>query len=290
MQYEHVTVRVPGTSANLGPGYDALGVALQIYNDVSLHRVRTQRRLPPMVAEAAARFFDMTGLKPFPFTWEIQGAVPQSRGLGSSVTVRLGVLNGINVIANKPCDKQQIFELCAELEGHPDNAAPAQFGGFTVAADGGRWFRFEVEPKLKFVLVIPDFEVRTEDARKVLPAKIPHRDAVSSAARSAAIAAAFATRSYKKLTGLFEDGLHQPYRASLIPGLFDVIGAGVEAGALGGFLSGSGSTIACVTLRKPEVVASAMASALRVHQHGNSSVRTHVTVADNRGCRVILKH
>src|SRR5471030_216496 len=152
-----VKVRVPATTSNLGPGYDCLGVALQIYNVVTV-RPSSRRRSAeehPMVAESAARFFAASMRRPFGFEWEIAGDVPVSRGLGSSVTLRLGIMAGLNALADGPLNRQTIFELCAQLEGHPDNAAPAAFGGFTACDPAGAPpLRVPVEARLHFVLFV----------------------------------------------------------------------------------------------------------------------------------------
>lgn len=277
---DSVRVRVPATSANLGPGFDALGVALRLANTVTVTRENVSSE-DAMVAEAADAFFQAAEASAFPFSWKIRGSVPRSRGLGSSVTVRLGLLHGLNRLAGSPLDADAVYRLCAKLEGHPDNAAPAAFGGFTVARPDGSYQRFRVSPRAQFVLLIPDFEVRTADARKVLPSEIPFKDAVRSSANAAAVAAAFASGNYESLRGCFEDFLHEPYRAALVPGLRAIIAAGVTAGAVGGWLSGSGSTIASLTFQNPEAVADAMKSA-----SGFEKAVTVITTADNRGVRI----
>lgn len=275
-----VRVKVPATTANVGPGFDCLGIALQIYNWVT---VAHSQATPPdrMAREAAAAFFKRSGRKAFSFQWSVKGDVPRSRGLGSSVTVRLGILHGLNALAGGALDAQEIFELCAELEGHPDNAAPAAFGGFTVARTVAPVQRYRVDPKLRFVLLVPDFEVATPAARKVLPVRIPLKDAVLSAGNAAAIAAAFTSRDYQKLAGCFADRLHQPYREKLVPCLARVIRAAEKAGALGGWLSGSGSAIACVTLGDPGRAARAMQRASGLRGAGAIIAR-----ADNNGVRI----
>src|SRR6266481_4320250 len=182
-------------------------------------------------------------------------------------------------LARRPLHRLSIFRLCAELEGHPDNAAPSSFGGFTVAR-GKNVQRFEVSPRLKFVLLIPDFEIRTAAARRILPTDIPHTDAVASVGNASAITAAFASRDYGNLRGAFVDQLHQPFRARLIPFLPRVVAAAESAGALGAFLSGSGSTICAVTLQNPKKVAAAMRRA------GASTSRALTKTADNRGVQI----
>ena len=130
-----ITIRIPATTANLGPGYDCLGVALQIYNRITISRLAKGHAQPEseMVQHAARDFFEKSGADPFAFNWCVEGDVPRSRGLGSSVTVRLGILIGLNELAGQPLSRDELFQICAQLEGHPDNAAPAIFGGFTVA-------------------------------------------------------------------------------------------------------------------------------------------------------------
>jgi homoserine kinase len=271
-----ITVQVPASTSNLGPGFDCLGVALRLYNRVTIVR-GDKGSSSRIVSEAARLFFKESRARSFPFSCEIQGDVPPSRGLGGSATVRLGVLHGLNRLAGNPLARLSIFQLGARLEGHPDNAAPASFGGFTVVC-GENVQRFEVNPRLYFILLIPDFEIETSRARKVLPSKIERAGAVESCANACAITAAFASRDYEKLRGAFADRLHQPFRQKLIPFLPRVIVAAEKAGALGAFLSGSGSTIAAVALQSPKKVASAMLRAAR-----STSVRTIITTADNRG-------
>ncbi len=280
------TVRVPATTSNLGPGYDCLGVALQIYNQVTVGRLPRSRpgKKHPMVAEAAGRFFAACARKPFHFEWDVAGEVPVSRGLGSSVTLRLGIMAGLNALAGEPLDRSVLFELCAQLEGHPDNAAPATFGGFTACDPAGAApLRVTVESKLHFVLLVPDFEVRTDGARAILPAMVPRLAAVVSAGRACRIAAAFATKRYAFLRGMFADeAFHQPHRVALVPFLPRVIAAAEQAGALGGFLSGSGSTVCGVTLKAPQRVGAAMLRA-----SGVRNARLIITRADNRGFRIL---
>jgi homoserine kinase len=277
-----ITVRVPGTSANFGPGYDCLGIALAIHNDITVRRGGPAQN-HVMASDAAARFFAAAHVAPFAFNWQISGEVPHARGLGSSVTVLIGILSGLNDLSGRTLSREEIFELCAQLEGHPDNAAPASFGGFTVAKSGSPPVRCEVDPELHFVLLVPDFEISTPAARAVLPAEIAHREAAASLANACQITAAFCLKEYALLHGGFADWLHQPYREPLMPMLPQVIAAGEKAGALGGFLSGSGSTICCVTLSSPERVADAMLSA------GSKGAQMIITTADNEGYRAIAE-
>jgi homoserine kinase len=277
---EKVTIRVPASTSNLGPGFDCLGIALRIYNSVMVTRTKGRQGQEKIVAQAADLLFKRTKRRRFAFSCSAVEKIPRCRGLGSSATIRLGVLHGLNELTGRPLDRLSIFRLCAELEGHPDNAAPSSFGGFTVArGENVQWF--EVSPRLKFVLLIPDFEILTSAARRILPEEILHTGAVESAGNACAITAAFTSRNYEKLRGLFVDELHQPFRQKLIPMLPRVIAAAEKAGALGAFLSGSGSTICAVMSRDPRKVAAAMKRTA-----GSTSTKIIITTADNRGVQI----
>ena len=273
-----VTIRVPATSANLGPGFDCLGVALDLHNRVTV--VRGGAVHPdPMVTEAAAAYFRHSGREDFGFSWSIEGEIPRSRGLGSSVAVRLGILHGLNEVDGRPLDSGTLYRICADLEGHPDNAAPAAFGGFTAARGDGVCFRCGIGTELRFVLLVPDGEIDTDSSRGVLPAEIGRMDAVRSLANAALITAAFASQDYGLLRGSIRDWLHEPFREKANPHLRPAVAAGVAAGALGGYLSGSGSAVCCMTLEKPDDVAAAMQSVL-------PSARIMILAPDNTGVRV----
>jgi homoserine kinase len=279
------TIQIPASTTNLGPGFDCLGAALQLYNRVYIERTGNlgPETHPLIIEDAAKAFFSAGELDRFPFRINISGDVPSARGLGSSVTVRLGVLLGLNALTGSPLTRNQIFQLCFELEGHPDNAAAALYGGFVIVNQSdNQVHRFDVDPKLTFVLLVPDFEVRTVDARTVLPDVYSRSSVICNVANSSRVAAAFASRQYDLLQNAFADHLHQPYREQFVPFLYAVLEAGREAGAYGGFLSGSGSTIACVTSGNAEGVASAMAGAV-------PKIRstTMLVSVDNHGAQMV---
>jgi homoserine kinase len=287
---QQVTVRVPASTSNLGPGFDCLGVALGIYNSITVWRTAKHERVEPIVFKAADLFFKTTKRRRFAFSCSAVEKIPRCRGLGSSATIRLGLLHGLNVLTGRSLDRFSIFRSCVELEGHPDNAAPCSFGGFTVAR-GENVQRFEVSSRLRFVLLIPEFEIQTTAARKILPARIARTAAVESVSKACAITAAFASQDYETLRGTFADQLHQPFRAKLIPFLPRVIAAAEKAGALGAFLSGSGSTICAVTLRNPRKVAVAMQNAARAAfakapAAKSRSSKIMITTADNAGIQI----
>ncbi|MFV0416175.1 MAG: homoserine kinase [Chthoniobacterales bacterium] len=275
-----VRVRVPATTANLGPGFDCLGLALACHN-IATCQVSERAAEDPFLQEVGNAFFKTSGVKEFYFTCTVAGEVPRSRGLGSSVTVRLGLLHGLNALSGEPLNANDLLALCSRLEGHPDNAVPAAFGGFAICSPNGQFIRHEVASHLRFVLLIPDFEMETHAAREVLPKEVAMADAVFSLGNTARIASAFANRDYQQLTGAFGDRLHQPWRKKLLPFMENVIAAGTEAGAYGGWLSGSGSTIACITEDYPDAVARAMKNAADI------SAEVLILEADNSGVRVL---
>jgi homoserine kinase len=158
-----------------------------------------------------------------------------------------------------------------------------------IVGKTGRCFRFPVSPRLKFVTLIPHFEVSTKQARKLVPSMFSKDDTVHNLNRAALISAAFASGDYDTLRGLFEDRVHQPYRERLIPQLSRVIRAGEKAGAIGGWLSGSGSSIICITLDRPQVVAKAMQKQFRSREVELADSEVRILTADNEGAKILRK-
>jgi homoserine kinase len=299
MTADTVTVRVPASTSNCGAGFDTLGLAFTLYNRVTLTRspaagsapARTEDgRAQPMVEEAAAAFFKAAGRTPFGFSYRIEGDVPPARGLGSSVTVRAGIVAGLDALAGTGFDRSRLVGLVTALEGHPDNAAAGVLGGFCVPrtspVDGAYidTIRFEVPPDLAFVVASPVVEITTKESRGALPGKLPYFDAVRSINSAAYLVAVFATRDYGRLRHAVSDFMHEPYRLPKIPGAQAALTAGVAAGALTGWLSGSGSSVLCVCQRKQaEAVLGAMRGSFTQVGLGCEG---SVLFADNAGLRL----
>jgi homoserine kinase len=278
-----LSIRVPASTTNLGPGFDCLGVALQLWNRITIDPGGTGAENPPIVLEAASLFFDQTAKKRFDFQCTIGGDIPQARGLGSSAAIRLGVLLGLNALTKSGLAKIDLCQICAALEGHPDNAAAALFGGFTIVSKTRKEIaRFEIDQMLNFVLFIPNFEVKTSDARRVLPDSFSRLAVLENLANTSFIAAAFASQRYEFLRDTFTDHLHQPFRTPLVPFLPKVLAAAQGSGALGGFLSGSGSTIACLTLADGQDIAASIADAAPEAQ-----ATILIVKADNSGAQIL---
>ncbi len=299
MRSDTITVRVPGSTSNCGAGFDTLGLALSLHNEVKLTRSSgatpraeraTDARAQAMVAEAAELYFKTARKKPAGFTYRIDGDVPSARGLGSSVTVIAGVLAGLDALHGSEWSRHKLVELATQLEGHPDNASAGILGGFCVSrcdpATGAYLdtVRVEVPAKLAFVVVSPETELLTKESRAVLPATVPYFDAVKSINSAAYLTAAFVTGDFEKLRHAGGDFMHEPYRLPKIPGAQAALVAGEKAGAYTGWLSGSGSSVLCVGAKSAaKKVAAAMRAAF--DQVSVASV-ARVLAADNDGLKL----
>ena len=294
-----VTVRVPGSTSNCGAGFDTLGLALAIYNCVTLTRAPGTVALPErpadaraqaMVAGSTQRYFQAAGIAPAGFRFRIEGEVPSARGLGSSVTVIAGVLAGLDCLHGTGWTKHQLIAVATELEGHPDNASAGILGGFCVSrcdpATGAYLdtVRIPVPADLCFVVASPGAELLTKESRGVLPATLPYFDAVKSINSAAYFTAAFATGDYEKLRHAAGDFMHEPYRLPKIPGARAAIAAGVAAGAWTGFLSGSGSSVLCVA--RPDLAASVAAAMSDAFMRESVGCETRILSADNLGLQL----
>ncbi|MFI5337668.1 MAG: homoserine kinase [Opitutales bacterium] len=299
---QSVTVRVPGSTSNCGAGFDTLGLALGVYNEVTLVRGDWRGARPQadsdaagleMADEAARVFFVRAGVEEFGFSFHIEGDVPISRGLGSSVTLRAGVVAALNELAGARLTKDDFCTLVTHLEGHPDNATPAVVGGFCVArcdphtGELSGVVRRPIGHELCFVVVSPEQELQTKKARGILPRELPYFEAVKSINSAAYVVAAFLSGEYDRLRHAVCDYMHEPYRLPLIPGARAAIDAGVAAGALTGWLSGSGSSVLCVARpARAARVGRAMAAAFAGVKLRS---RTFQLYADNSGLHVVSR-
>jgi homoserine kinase len=218
---------------------------------------------------------------------KVSGDVPVARGLGSSVTVRLGILAGLNALDGRRLNEDQLLELTAALEGHPDNAAPALVGGFVVSTTGKRdqavhFVRAPVDSRLRFILLIPNLPIQTRRARQVLPRVYRREDAVHNLGRACLLTAALLRKDYPALWEAVDDRLHQPYRSKLFQPLYPVLKAARKSGAMAGWLSGSGSALCLVTMGG----AGRLIGLLRRKIPAVRRWKIHVVRADNRGLRV----
>jgi len=287
-----VTVRVPATSANLGSGYDCLGLALALTVDitVSLESPGTSPAhplAPAAVAAARAAYRAAGRPEPVDLAASWHGELAIARGLGASAVARAGGIVGANALMGEPLSPGALLALGAELEGHADNMAPALFGGLQVVVrEGDAWRRLGVPlPEgLKVVLLIPDLEMPTRESRRKLPRRVSREDAVFNAGRAALLVGALAQGRWDLLDAATHDRLHQPARAELFPALFDIFDAAKEAGAHAAYLSGGGSTVAALATGNEERIARLMQQAAIARGY---SARTLITEPSAEGARVV---
>ena len=298
-----VTVRVPATSANCGPGFDTLGLACNLYNyftyelidqglSLKIEGEGTEKLKAGKNNLAFLSFYkvwDMivgskTGLSVI-----MSNNIPLSRGLGSSSTAIVAGLVAANHLTGNTLSKNEIVQLATEIEGHPDNVAPAILGGMTISyVDNGRASSLKFLPlkPFKLVAVVPDMPLATSLARRAIPKTVPHQDAVFNTSRAALLVGAMLTGDYQHLAAGLDDRLHQTYRAHLIPGMEDAFKAAVNNGAFNAIISGAGSTLmAYVPINVScEAVGEAMCKVLS--EHDLHSV-FHILDIDTEGAVVL---
>ncbi|WP_424950863.1 homoserine kinase [Deinococcus sp.] len=255
------TVRAPASSANLGPGFDSLGISLGLFTTLRVTR-QSLTQVVPLGPELQGtptdtsnyvyRCMQLTarrvGRELPPVRVEIETEVPLARGLGSSAAALVAGLVAANVLLGEPLGQDELLDMAAREEGHADNVAPALMGGIAVATldkVGTHYVRLEPPEHLGVTVLIPDFELSTQKARAVLPSEYSRADTVHALSHAALLAAALATGRLDLLRHAMQDYVHQIWRAPLVPGLSDVLEGATGHGALGAALSGAGPTVLC---------------------------------------------
>ncbi|GEN33058.1 homoserine kinase [Aneurinibacillus danicus] len=268
MQNGKVKVKVPASTANLGPGFDTIGMAFQLYTTITLEVADTTvvrlhgpnlSGLPTdksnLIYQIAARVFEKAGLAVPEIIIDVTSDIPLTRGLGSSASAIVGALVAANELAGKPFTTDELYYMATEEEGHPDNVGASFFGGVIVALmekDHVPYVRFPVPEHLEAIAVIPEFMLSTEKARDVLPSMYSRQDVVYTASHTGVLVGALVTGNLSLLRTAMKDVFHQPYRVPLVPGLDTILAEAHEHGAVGAALSGAGPTIiALVDKRKP---------------------------------------
>ncbi|MBQ5322034.1 MAG: homoserine kinase [Oscillospiraceae bacterium] len=255
-----IKIRIPASTANLGSGFDSLGIALNLYNYVEMEPAEDcfisssdGSEIPPgednLIYSSAKKVFEKAGVS-FPGLKIIEeNNIPFARGLGSSSACIVGGVFGANEILGNPFTKDELLNIAAEIEGHPDNVSPALLGGFTANAMEENkvcYVKAEVPEKLFFAAFVPPFELKTADARAVMPKEVSVKDAVYNLSRSSLITASFLSGKFENLKTGSEDKIHQPFRLPLIPGGSEIIEKSYENGALAAYISGAGSTMMAI--------------------------------------------
>jgi len=278
------TIRVPASTSNLGSGFDALGLAIDLHLTVKFKISKSNRQLKAkgegavliqqeennLILQAFDRACREMGCESPPLQIEMINRIPLKRGLGSSGAAIVAGLVGANLLLRKKLSQRQILNLACEMEGHPENASASLLGGLAVnGVENGevKLQRFLPPDDWVAAAFIPELEIATHAARRVLPEMLPRRDAVNNVQRVAVLVAAFAKRDSSLLKFGVQDWLHQPYRKVLISGFDAILAAAYEAGAFAAFLSGSGSTILAICAKpKAKKISQAMAKAAAQHK------------------------
>lgn len=271
-----ISVKVPATTANLGPGFDCLGMALPIYNTITIEETvlpgtgieinviaDTQEadelsleHIPldenSIVYKAVELLYNSIGQTPSELKITIHSQIPITRGLGSSASVIVGGLLAANELLGHPADEAALLSIATEVEGHPDNVTPAIIGGLVLASqedDGSVLYRkLDWPDEWQITVCIPDYELATDIARSVLPKEVPMQDAIFNAQRLAMFVQAVNTKDADLMKAALHDKLHQPYRMKLVPGLEKIMeNLKHEENVLGCVLSGAGPSILIIS-------------------------------------------
>ncbi|MEC0241564.1 homoserine kinase [Paenibacillus dokdonensis] len=262
---EGVCVRIPASTANLGPGFDTLGMALSMYSwigmkgskETVIHLYGDEMDGIPtdksnLVYKVAQMVFREAGVQVPELEISMYSDIPLTRGLGSSASAIVGALFAANELIGSPLSEAKLFDMATAIEDHPDNVGASLFGGLITAIWDGLhadYIRMEPHEELEVLVVIPDFQLSTSEARKALPEQISRKDAVYNISRSSLLVAALAQGRLDLISRAMSDRLHQPYRAELVPGMAEILENAVDHGALGIALSGAGPTLLALVER-----------------------------------------
>lgn len=251
-----IEVKVPATSANMGPGFDCLGVAVNMYNKFSVEEIEEGlvfegcedkfKNEDNLIYVAMKRCFEKIGYKPTGLRIKIESDIPVCRGLGSSASCVVGGVVCANELAGRVLNNQEILELAAEIEGHPDNVNPAFCGGMTASItedDKVFYTNVKVKEGIKLCALIPDFTLSTEKARGVLPKNIDYKHGIFNVGRTALLISALNNGDFHLVKYACKDKLHEDYRAQLIENFYPIKEECERLNCLGVFLSGAGPTI-----------------------------------------------
>jgi len=254
-----ISVKVPASTANLGPGFDCMGIALKLYNIIEVEECEkglyiTSTPDDPSISKdennlvyiAMKKVFDEIGWYPKGLRINLINEIPLTRGLGSSAACISGGIYAANLLSGGKLSEEEMIYLAANMEGHPDNSTPAMIGGLVIAVmdeNKVHYMKFNIPQRLKFAVFIPDFVLSTEFARNILPKTINYKDAIFNVARTSLLASSLITGNYELLNIATQDKLHQPYRKDLIPNFDSIVALSLELGARGVFLSGAGPSI-----------------------------------------------
>jgi homoserine kinase len=294
-------IRIPATTANMGPGFDSFGMALQLYNEIEVEQIpegllitadgEGSHHVPlddKNIVYQSIRYVFYKANQALPgLAIHIHNEVPITRGLGSSATAIVGGVLAANQLLDNRFEMKELLEFATALEGHPDNVCAALFGGFVVSAHHGSqvaYKRFDIPSQLTCVVAIPEFQLSTAASRNVLPAMVEFRHAVANVSSAGLVVAAFASGDLSLLKAAMKDMLHEPYRMKLIPGMDQAVELARQAGALGVALSGAGPSIIAFCDGRHDQVSDALAEGLRA---AGTDCQVRVMLPDSFGAKVL---
>ncbi|MDR6719569.1 homoserine kinase [Paenibacillus sp. 2003] len=256
---EKVTVKIPASTANLGPGFDTLGMALSLYAWLEMkpakqttfhlhgdHLTGLPTDKSNLIYEVAQMVFNEAGVSIPELEISMYSDIPLTRGLGSSASAIVGALAAANALIGAPLSDAKLLDMATSLEKHPDNVGASLYGGIITAAWNGQQvdhIRIEPHQDLQALVIVPEFQLSTSKARNVIPEQLGMSDVVHNISRSSLLVAALASGRLDMIQKAMSDRIHQPYRASLVPGMAEILEHAVEHGALGAALSGAGPTV-----------------------------------------------
>lgn len=252
-----VRVKVPATSANVGPGFDSIGLAVDLYNVFEFEEIESGLEFlgfDKRFANSDNIVYTSMNYVLKKIKYQLKGIkiclleqnIPVARGLGSSSSCIVAGIIAANFFARNKFSKEELLDIAVEIEGHPDNVAPAILGGIVVSVvESGKVYynKIELDSNLKFLTLIPNFELATTEARKALPKEYTVDDAIYNVGRAALVISSFATKNYDMLKVACNDKFHEPYRAKYIEDYYNVKNLLYESGCVANFLSGAGPTI-----------------------------------------------
>jgi len=259
-------LKVPASMSNLGAGFDTFGLAVNLYNVFHVKSSRTfsisfiDLDIKPeenLFLKVYKRCIEIFNEEEMPVSITIKTEIPFSRGLGSSSSAIIGAIKTFSLLYEKELSYRDIFKIAYEFEPHPDNLVPALVGGFNVCLKDEEQTFFntiDFPEELKIIAIIPDIKISTEEARKILPAKIDIKDAIYNIQRSNLLLSSLVLKRFELLKEAVKDKLHQPYRKSLIPFYDNIEKIAYDRGAKAVFISGSGSTIGIFALENEEII------------------------------------
>jgi len=292
-------VKIPATTTNLGPGFDCLGMSVELYNYIIVEKSEKLEIVVPncdrdiipidstnLIVQAMQRVYDFAKADFIPVKITQENNIPFARGLGSSAACIVGGILAANKLINNKLSLDEMINIAVSMEGHPDNVLPAFIGGLVAANMHDSlvdYVQMMPHNKFKFVFIIPDFHLKTSDARKVLPKEYSSYDALHSVGKAVVLTTSLVNGIEDNLKSACDDLLHQPYRKSLIPHFDDIKDKAYDFGAYAFFLSGAGPTMACIISQNEDNFISLMSDYLKTL----GSYKIFLSPASCQGAKII---